>query len=172
MVSDLTYKVLGFRNDATFTMNEAVDWAVEMMRLGYNGENLHILAGLTKPINFFEGREYLEKTLQEIGLKQAIGADATLGYAVYHIKQIAKGVSATNNLSAICSYLNYNEYGELFSDFYLLYWEWDEINHGNPYREYWPEATAENIEITTIEMAQRWLSENSQMHERLIKTDR
>jgi len=52
-ISPLTYKVVAYQSVSDYDMDECVDWAIEMIELGYDTENLIILAGLTKPVNYF-----------------------------------------------------------------------------------------------------------------------
>lgn len=168
-ISDLSYKVLTYPDSVgRFVMDDCVDWAVEMMALGYEGENLHILAGLVKPVLYFEAVDYLKKALQEVGLAEVIGTAATLSNAVYHIKQLSKGDNVADHLAAVCYNISYYDFDEIFTDFLRLHWEWEELKHNNPYREYWPEVTLGNIESTTVNVAQTWLTIHRHLYEGLV----
>jgi hypothetical protein len=53
-ISPLTYKVLAYQAVPRFDMGICVDWALKMITLGFDTEHLLILAGLDKPVNYFE----------------------------------------------------------------------------------------------------------------------
>jgi hypothetical protein len=62
-ISDLTYKVVAFAEIPDFNTDECVDWAFEMVALGYDTPSLLILAGLNRPSSYFQTIEYFNKTL-------------------------------------------------------------------------------------------------------------
>ncbi len=159
-VSDLTYKIVAFTEVPYFNTDECVDWAMEMITLGYENESILILASLTKPTNYFEAIEYLRASLKETGLTVKTGIEGTLCYSQYYITQLAKGINTRKNLSSVCNYCRTIDYESSIYDFYLLYWAWDDLDYGNTYQAYWPEANSMNIEEIVIGLAQKWLTEN------------
>lgn len=165
IISDLTYKVVAYSEIPSYNTDECVDWAIEMVGLGYDTENLLILAGLNKPTNYFETVKFLNLAIRECGLVLKSGKEGVISYSFYYIKQIAKSINVKENLSKVYKYyisidndkLNGNK--PIF-DFYLLNWAWSDLDYNNTQQEYWPGATISNIEQTVINFANKWLVEN------------
>lgn len=84
MISDLTYKVVAYSDLTNINGDDCIDWAIEMLELNYETPSLLILAGLTKPTNQFEVRDYLKKALSELKLDEKNGDNATLSYSSYY----------------------------------------------------------------------------------------
>ena len=160
MISDLTYKVVANTVDPSFNSDECVDWAIEMLELGHETESLLILAGLSKPTNHFEMTDYLRRALKELGLEEKTGDEGIFSHSKYYIHKIANGENVKQNLKNIRLFCETKEYEKSIFNFYLLYWAWDDLNYGNEYQSYWPEADKNNIESITIEMAKKWIVEN------------
>lgn len=160
MISDLTYKVVAYSDLTTVDGDDCVDWAIEMLQLGYETPSLLILAGLTKPVNQFEVRDYLKRALSELQLDEKTGDDATLSYSSYYIIQIAQGKDVKRNLRMVYEFCKARDYEKLIYDFYLLYWAWDDLDFGNGYQAYWPDADKNNIQEIVIQTAKRWLADN------------
>lgn len=160
MISDLTYKVVAYSALTTIDGDDCIDWAIEMLQLGYDTPSLLVLAGLTKPTNQFEVRDYLKTALSELKLDEKTGDDATLSYSSYYITKIAAGQEVKRNLGLIYEFCLARNYEKVIYDFYLLYWAWDDLDHGNHYQAYWPDANKSNIEQILIETAKKWVKEN------------
>src|SRR5215203_1461085 len=126
-ISDLTYKVVAFSEISNFDTDECVDWATEMIFLGYDTPSLLILAGFKRPTNYFEVVDYLPTVLASVNLRQKFGDEATLSYCSYHIQKIAKSVNIKDNLTVIYKFCKAKEYETLVYDFYLLYLAWEDI---------------------------------------------
>lgn len=77
--SDLTSKMLAYPYLVSFDIDQSIDWAVEMLSLGYETPSLLILAGFSKPTNFFEAEKYLLSSLNEIGIALPGKSDAISG---------------------------------------------------------------------------------------------
>ena len=161
-LSDLTYKVVAFSEVPNFDADQCVDWAVEMIFLGYDTPSLRILAGLNKPTNYFEIVECLPEVLSSLKLTQKKGDEATLSYCSYYIKKIATSENIRQNLSHVYQYCQSKDYEGLIYDFYLLHWAWDDIDYGNVYTPYWESANKENIEKIVVETANNWIDKNVQ----------
>ncbi len=159
-ISDLTYKVVAFHEIPNFDTDECVDWATEMIFLGYDTPSLLILAGLDKPTNYFEVAEYLPNVLSSLNLTQKTGDEATLSYCSYYIKKISNSDDIRNNLTYVYKFCQAKDYEKLVYDFYLLYWAWDDIDYGNEYTPYWESANKENINKIVVEVAQNWIKKN------------
>jgi hypothetical protein len=160
MISELTYKVVACSELTTLNGDDCVDWAIEMLQLGHDTPSLLILAGLTKPTNQFEVRDYLKRALIELELEEKTGDDATLSYSSYYITRISKGKDVKRNLGMVYEFCKARDYEKLIFDFYLLYWAWADLDYGNEYQAYWPDADKSNIEQIVIETAKKWIAEN------------
>ena len=75
-ISYLTYKVVAFSQIPDFDTDGSIDWAIDMVELGYNTPSLLMLAGLTKPTNYFHAIEYLKAALNELNLQVKFGKEA------------------------------------------------------------------------------------------------
>ena len=131
--SELTYKVVASFEDPNYFKDEYVDWANEMVLLGYDTPSILILAGLDKPRNYFEVIDCAKKSLQELGIKTKTGDDATISYCSYFIRRISRGENVKENLRAVYQYCKQKDYETLVYDFYLLWWAWDDFDYGNLY---------------------------------------
>lgn len=163
-ISDLTYKVVAFLEVPNFDTDECIDWAIEMIFLGYDTPSLLILAGFHKPTNYFKVVDYLPQVLLSLNLTVKIGDEATLSYCSYYIQKIASSDNVRDNLIIIYKFCQAKDYEELVYDFYLLYWAWDDINYGDAYTSYWENANKENIEKLVVETAQNWIAENKKYY--------
>lgn len=159
-VSELTYKVLAFSVAPDFEWNDCVDWAYEMLLLGYDTSNLLILAGISKPADYYGTFPYFSAALGELGLKEKTGEEAIIFYSGYLLRKIIARQSIRENLAEL-GILHYsNGYPELIQDFYLLNDGWGDIDREMGSEYYWPGATKENIEQIVIDKACKWLSEH------------
>jgi hypothetical protein len=157
-LSPLTSKVVAYSIMPNYDMNECVDWAFQMVELGYDSENLIILAGLSKPTDYFEAGKYVASALKELNLAPLTGDSAIVSYASYYVAKIAAGELVKQNiamLSSICIELGYPM--SIF-DFYLLHFAWSDLDTGYVVQSYWDGATSENIEQLAIEEARNWLN--------------
>jgi hypothetical protein len=160
MISDLTYKVVAYSDLTNINGDDCVDWAIEMLQSGYDTPSLLILAGLTKPTNQFEIRDYLKNALSELKLDEKTGDDATLSYSSYYISKISRAEEVKRNLGMIYEFCLARDYEKIIFDFYRLYWAWGDLDYGNDYQPYWPDAYKNNIEQIVIETAKKWVLEN------------
>ena len=160
MISDLTYKVVTYSDLTTVNGDDCVDWAIEMLQFGHETPSLLILAGLTKPTNQFEVRDYLKRTLSELKLDEKTGDDATLSYSSYYLAKIAKGDDVKRNLGMVYEFCKARDYEKNIFDFYLLHWAWDDLDYGEEYNHYWPDANRNSIKQIVIDRAKEWVLEN------------
>lgn len=161
LISELTYKIVAFPEIQQVDTNESIDWAIEMMELGYESPTLHMLAGFTKPTNYFEVIDYVTDTVKELGLEMKKGDDAILSYASYYVHQIASGQRVRENLTELYKFCQMRDYEDLVYDFYLLYWAWDDLDYEDTeYNNYWNGATRKNIEQVVIDEAKKWVKIN------------
>lgn len=159
-ISDLTYKVVAFPEIPDFNTDECVQWALEMVFLGYETPSLLMLAGLTTPTNYFQTIEYLKDALSELGLQTKKGPEAIISYSSYYIKKIAASEAVKENLYKVYKLSQGMRYEEPIYDFSLLYWAWGDLDYGNEYQGYWEGATKDNIEAIVVETAKKWLEQN------------
>jgi len=163
-ISDLTYKVVAFREIPNFNSDEYVDWAIEMIFLGYDTPSLLTLAGFNKPTNYFEVADYLPTVLSSLHLTQKTGDEATLSYCSYYIKKIANSDNIRNNLTHVYKFCRDRNYEKLIYDFYLLYWAWDDFDYGTDYTHYWESARRDNIEKIVVDTANKWIEKYGQYY--------
>lgn len=163
-ISDLTYKVVAFSEIPNFDTDECVDWATEMIFLGYDTPSLLILAGFAKPTNYFEVVDYLPTVLASLNLTQKFGDEGTLSYCSYYIQKISNSENIKDNLTVIYKFCQANDYETLVYDFYLLYWAWGDIDCGIESTPYWGNANKENIEKIVVETAKNWIAGNEKYY--------
>lgn len=163
-ISDLTYKVVAFAEIPDYDTDECVDWAMEMIFLGHETHSLLTLAGINKPTNYFEIAEYLPKVLESLKLKQMMGENAVLSYCSYYISKIAASENIRLNLAHVYKFCQATDYDRLVYDFYLLHWAWDDFDYGQEYTYYWENASKDNIESITVEIANKWIAKNEQFY--------
>ncbi|GAB2616303.1 hypothetical protein GCM10027035_10870 [Emticicia sediminis] len=159
-ISDLTYKIVAISDLPQSNINECIDWAIEMLILGYETPSLLILAGLSKPVNFFELNDYLQTTLKELNIQSKNGDEAILSYCSFYIKKISDGIDIEENLKEVYVFCLNNDYEDLVFDFYLLYWALDDIKHGEEFTHYWNDANRYNIRNIIIDTAKTWIETN------------
>ena len=156
--SNLTNKVLAYKELKIFDMNDAIDWAVDMLTLGYETPSLIILAGISKPTSYYEAEEYLTKSLKELNINVPASEEAVIKYCTYYIEKIAKGENVKENLYHIYNTFNILEDDNSIFKFTLLYWTWADFDYGEKYSHYWENAEISNIESIVISEAKEWLS--------------
>lgn len=159
MISELTYKIVAFSEVPNFNSDDCVDWAIEMLTLGYESESLLILSSFSKPTNHFEIVSCLKNTLAELNLEEKKGEEAIISYSSYYIWKIANSVDIRNNLEMIYKFCQLKDYEGIIYDFYLLYWAWDQLDYDDS-NHYWEGANKSNIESIVKEVAVEWLNKN------------
>ena len=158
--SALTSKMLAYPHLLDFNMDEAVDWATEMLVLDYESPSLVILAGLTMPTNFFEAETYLIASLNELNITLPEKHVSIVGYCRTYIEKLAKSVDVKSNLEGLYSIGQSFDYEEPIFDFFLLYWAWGDLDYGETFTDYAPDATKDNIEDLVTMKAVEWLKMN------------
>ena len=158
--SNLTSRILAYKQLQGFNIDQAVDWAVEMLCLGYETPSILILAGISKPTNFFETEKHLLDSLKELGITLPEKHEAILGYCKYLIGQISQSISVRANLYELHKVADTTERDDSIFDFYLFSWAWADLEYGQAYQHYVPEVTKDNIEELLISRAIEWLKDN------------
>jgi hypothetical protein len=163
MFSDLTYKVVALSEVIQLDPNECIDWAIEMIELGYDTPNLLMLSSFNKSASYFEIIPYLKSAIQELGMKMKNGDGGVISYSYYYIKEISLGKRIRLNLAELYAFCQQRDYEGIIYDFYLLHWAWDEIDYEDLHpNHYWEGVNKENIERTVVKVANEWLEENKQ----------
>jgi hypothetical protein len=161
LISDLTYIVVAHSEIQPFDTNICIDWAVEMMMLGYETPSLLMLSSFNKSqkyyTSYFEIIDYLNHSISELGLDLKKDENGILSYASYYINKIARQEDIRENLCTVSEIYDINDFGKPIYDFRLLYWAWDQLDYDEVYNHYWEEATASNIEQIVLEVAQNWI---------------
>ena len=160
-ISELTYKVVAFSEIQQVDTNDGIDWAIEMLELGYESRTLGMLASIKKPANDFEVIDYVKNAVEELGLKLRNGDDAILSYASYYVNQIVREENIRENLNKLYKFCKSKDYEDLVYDFYLLYWAWDDLDYedtGN--NHYWDGARRNNIGRIVVDEAKKWVEKN------------
>ncbi|MEL6676859.1 MAG: hypothetical protein AAFR61_31915 [Bacteroidota bacterium] len=161
MISELTYKIVAFAEIKQVDTNESIDWANEMMELGYESPTLFMLAGFNKPTHYFEVIDYVTDSVRELGLEMKKGEEAILSYASYFLLQIAKSHKVRENLTALYEFCQMKDYKDMVYDFYLLYWAWNDLDYeDNEFNHYWGGARRANIEKLVIDEAKEWIEKH------------
>jgi len=158
--SDLTSKMLAYRYLKDFDIDQSIDWAVEMLSIGYETPSLLILSGISKPAFFFETEKYLLSSFNELGIALPEEQEAIVGYCRTFIEKMAKSIDVKRNLKALYSTGLAFDYEKPIFDFYLLHWAWGDLDYGETYQDYFPEATKDNIERLVTNKAITWLQNN------------
>lgn len=155
--SILTNKILAYKELRIFDMNDAIDWAVDMLMLGYDSPSLLILAGISKPTTYYESEGYLKKSLEELNISVPASEEAIIRYCTYYIDKIAKAENVKENLYHIHNISNSIDDNRSIFNFSLLYWTWGDFDCGEKYSHYWENADISNIEQIVISEAEKWL---------------
>ncbi|MEB0263303.1 MULTISPECIES: hypothetical protein [unclassified Mucilaginibacter] len=132
-----------------------------MLAIGYDSENILMLAGLGKPTNYFETIKLLNNALAELGLQLKTGEDAIISYSSYYISNIANGIAVRSNLNSIDSLCMGLGYPTPIYDFYLFWWAWSDLDYDpDAYPTYWDGASIDNIDQLLIDYAKAWIENN------------
>lgn len=156
--SNLTNKILAYKELTFFDINDAIDWAVDMLMLGYDSPSLLILAGISKPTTYYEAEPYLTQSLRELNISVPASEEAILKYGLYYIQKIGKGEHVKENLYHVHNISMELDFNKSFFNFSLLYWTWADFDYGEQYSHYCGNVTISNIEEMVINEAKKWLN--------------
>ena len=144
-----------------FDYSIAVYWAKTLISKCSESSNVQMLASFTLPINPFEIRPYLTSVLNEMGLQEFDGREATISAIYFHVVEIINKESITSvrehlrSLNKLCMDNGYDS--ELFN-FYVLNHEWEELEQmGDSF--YGGESNS-SLMIELKEEAKRWMRVN------------
>ncbi len=120
-ITDLTYRILGERLLTEFDSKKLVDWAVELMKRGFETESIVILAGLDYETTEVR-EEYFNQCLTELNFQNDKSNDELIGYYATHIAHevIKEKIRPTNALSIMQFIVGATDYSSRFIQFYEL----------------------------------------------------
>jgi hypothetical protein len=110
-----------------FKYDLAVDWAIELIRKGFDTDNILILASFSKPVDSTEIRPYVSAVLNDLGLEEKSGNIGVIGITHFYLQEILNDNSIRLNLFELyklCIETNH-EYG--LSTFYLIHCGWEDL---------------------------------------------
>lgn len=144
-----------------FNYNYAIEWAMNLLEKGNNHEAVLMLASFAEPIDSFEIRPYIQNALKATGLDEKNNLDdAIKSYAAIFIFEISNKVNIKNNLSRLKNLYNDYNFDYDLQPFYLLHYEWMDIEFEEIYGHYYPDVTLDTIEAAAIKEAKLWLQNN------------
>ena len=163
MISDLTYKVVALSEVTQLDQNECINWAMEMLELGYESPSLLILSACDKSSSYFEIKSYLEDAVNELGFKIKTGDSGVISYSYYFINEISLKRNVRSNLTELYRFCQQRDYEGIIHEFYLLYWAWDQIEYDDTNdNHYWAGMNKGSIKDTVIRIANSWKIENKE----------
>lgn len=152
-----TYRVLmkkAFNEDIDETW---IDWAIEMIREGYESDNLYILAGITKPYQQFELQRLTDRVFADLNLDYEDKLLMIRNYIYYLIStslnEPSNYLSTLKEIKDICIALDMEQE---YMDFYLLYFAKDDLNDSEV-QWYWDDADRTNIDLIIRNIFQGYL---------------
>lgn len=148
-----------------------IDWSINMLKAGYETENLIILAGEDLHCNPFEFAALTDKVFEELQLNEIDSNSIFIVYSIFIVKQALQSpdknkiATALANLEQQCVD---NEYNTFLYDFYLLSNALGELEElGEQW--YWndPSLTKENWYEYTLNYFKQWIENPSPQYEKL-----
>jgi hypothetical protein len=153
-----TYKVLANKALERDSVEEWIDWALEMMEAGFETEHLIIIAGLSPQLNRFEFDDIVNRALKELSLDTMTKDEMVYGYVYFLTDQAHNSKMSTKNVLGIlrdlCRDRDYDK--ELF-DFYLLAYAQEDLEELGV-QFYWKDADNKNIDSIIHNKFQEWKS--------------
>jgi hypothetical protein len=147
----IAFKMLGHNVNKRW-----IEWAYDMLREGYDTENLVMLAGELEPYNQFELESLTDKVFAELNLTWENRELVYKNYVCYLVtKALDNEIKATNVLDIIKDIYIENNYEPLLRDFYMLYYAHDDLKYSEN-QWYWDGATRENIDKMVNDYFMEW----------------
>lgn len=123
-----------------------IDWALEMMQVGYESDNLYQLAGISKPYNQFELQDLTNSVLNDLNLDFSDKKKTIRNYAYFLVSSnIDKPKSYTKILKTIGDIYYELDMDIEYRNFALLNWAKDDLEY-DTYQHYWDGADRNNID--------------------------
>ncbi|WP_107040396.1 hypothetical protein [Brumimicrobium mesophilum] len=141
-----------------FDYKIAVDWAIDLIQVGKETENILMLASFSEPIEKWEISPYVTAVLDELGLHELECDDAIIAQTHFILLKILKDIDVRKSLRQLYQVCINNDMDNRIMTFYLLYHAWDSLEEiGDNY--YYDGATLENIERILKKEARKWIDE-------------
>jgi len=151
----IAYKMLNRGVEGTWA-----NWAVKMLMVGFDTENLVILAGIYPPYNQFELRVLTDKVFKELNIDYTDKEKVLKNYASYLVSQclaVQKDYFfVLNILRDIWIELDGDD---TLNDFNYFYWAKDDLLYADQHKYYDP-AFCSNIDSIIKDYFESWLLEN------------
>lgn len=131
-LQELTLEILAERALTQFDSKKLVDWAVKVLELGYESENLFVLAGLDYDTTE-EREEYFWKSVKDLNLETEKSEDELIeNYAlVIANKAIRKEISIDYAFSQMLKIVSASEYDSRYIAFYEIDEDIDYLTYDN-----------------------------------------
>lgn len=156
-----TAEILFFWHQKTNINNQWINWAVEVLEAGYDTEHLVILTGMSVDSNYFEFAEIRDKAFAELHINNVDSKCIFMKYSEYLVKKAIQNPDDLYNFlkKLMQLYIDTNCFGYTFSDFYYLYFSWDDLDTmGDHYHWPDPSLTKENRKSYVLEYFEYWLN--------------
>lgn len=151
-----TAEILAFKVLERPIGEEWVDWAIEMLMCGFDGEYLVMLAGERAPFNEFYMRDLTTKALCESGLDYSDKERVINQYVCYLIDLVIDGTTDSfSTLRTLKDLYIELDFEKSLSNFYTLFYAKDDLLESD-HQWYWPGATRDNIDAIIKEHFLKW----------------
>jgi hypothetical protein len=87
----LTWNVVANQTVPTLNCDKVIQWANDALMIGFDCQNLRILAGLTVNSNHFEIREYARRSIRDLRLPIPERIDAAVMHVCGNVKALEAG---------------------------------------------------------------------------------
>ncbi|UAB83974.1 hypothetical protein INR75_17650 [Zunongwangia sp. SCSIO 43204] len=159
MNQDLSHRIKFHKIVSPFNHDITVDWAIELLKNGFETDNIYMLASFSKPVDSEEIKNYVSAVLNDLGIPEAIEEEKD--DPVKHIQHFMEQIIAKNDIYAQLKqlyelFLSYNEdYG--LDPFSLVYYSWENFLTEN--ETFYAEASSlKNLENWAVEESHKWMS--------------
>ena len=151
--------LLAFPTITTGDYEKYIDCALALLDNNYTNTNICLLAGLLKPINFFEAKEIILNVKDELKLPELEFEYALIVFShqlVCNISNEIEVFESLDHLTELCISNNYNSRILCFAE---LSWAYQDLKHSDV-QYYWEGMTRENFYDVIVQNAKKWLLEN------------
>ncbi|MCP4179474.1 MAG: hypothetical protein GY756_17075 [bacterium] len=151
--------LLAFPVISTDDYEKYIECGISLLENNYNMDSICILAGLTKPYNYFEIRDHILDVKRDLKLPEFSEDESVIAFSFHIAEEITEKIDIRKNLERLFDlYIKY-EYISVIYDFYLLSNAITDLdNRGDQY--YWDGMSKENAIDIIINYSDNWLKEN------------
>ena len=162
MIRNLGY-LLSFPKVSTDDFDLYVDCGISLLENGYEQDSICILAGYSKPYNFFEIRKIISDLKIDLNIPNFTEEQAIAAFSYHLVERLPskdRKIEILNRLSDLCIK---HDYHKKIYDFYLLYFGLSDLmNRGEP-QYYWEGLSLKSSDEIIKNVAETWLEENKQI---------